>query len=105
MGRVLQLAHLCLQNRGTSLQRTGGTWISKPFKNWKKAIEKIKAHAKSEIHLQSCEAEMAAARALKEGSIVQQLQQIGDREKLKNKLAIKALIHCTYFLARRHIAH
>ena len=25
-----------------SLQRRGGTWISKPFKNWKKVIEKMK---------------------------------------------------------------
>ena len=61
----------------------------------------MKAHAKSEIHIQSCEAEMAAARALQEGSIVQQLQQIGDQEKLKNRLAIKALIRCTHFVARR----
>ena len=65
----------------------------------------MKAHAKSEIHLQSCEAEMAAARALKEGSIVQQLQQIGNQEKLKNRLAIKAFIRCTHYLARPHIAH
>jgi len=65
----------------------------------------MKAHAKSEIHIQSCEAEMAAARALQEGSIVQQLQQIGDQEKLKNRLACKALIRCTHFLTRRHIAH
>ena len=75
------------------------------LKNWKKAIEKMKAHAKSDIHIQSCEAEMAAARALQEGSIIQQLQQIGDQEKLKNRMAIKALIRCTHFLARRHIPH
>ena len=93
------------RKRGISLKRTGGTWISKPFKNWKKAIEKMKAHAKSDIHIQSCEAEMAAARALQEGSIIQQLQQIGDQEKLKNRMAIKALIRCTHFLARRHIPY
>ena len=27
------------RKRGISLQRMGGTWISKPFNNWKKAIE------------------------------------------------------------------
>ena len=75
------------------------------LKNWKKAIEKMKAHAKSDIHIQLCEAEMAAARALQEGSIIQQLQQIGDQEKLKNMMAIKALIRCTHFLAHRHIPH
>ena len=32
---------------------------------------------KRQIHTQSCEAEVAAARALQEGLIVQQLQQIG----------------------------
>ena len=31
-----------------------------PFKNWKKAIKKMKTHAKSDIHIQSCEAEVAA---------------------------------------------
>ena len=65
----------------------------------------MKTHAKSDIHIQSCEAEVAAARALQEGSIVQQLQQIGDQENLKNRMAIKVLIHYTHFLARRHIPH
>ena len=37
------------RKRGISLQRTGGTWISRPFKNWKKAIEKMKAHTKSDF--------------------------------------------------------
>ena len=54
----------------------------------------------------SCEAEVAAAIALQEGSIVQQLQQIGDQEKLKNRMAIKeALTRCTHFPARPHIPH
>ena len=30
---------------GKSLQRTGGTWVIKPFTNWKKALEKMKAHS------------------------------------------------------------
>ncbi len=93
------------RRRGISLQRTGGTWISKPFTNWKKAIEKMRIHAKSDVHLLSCEAEVAAARALQEGSVIQQLQQINDEEKSKNRMVIKALIHCTHFLARRHIPH
>ena len=32
-----------------SLQRTGGTWVTKPFTNWKKASEKMKAHSQSDI--------------------------------------------------------
>ena len=48
---------------------------------------------------------MAAARALQEGSIIQQLQWTGDQEKVKNRMAIKALISCTHFLACHHIPH
>ena len=47
----------------------------------------MKAHEKSDI--QSCEAMLAAARALQEGTIIQKLQQIGAQEKLKNKIATK----------------
>ena len=65
----------------------------------------MKTHAKSDIHTQSCEAEVAAARALQEGLIVQQLQQIGDQKKLKNRMAVEALIRCTHFLGHRHIPH
>ena len=73
--------------------------------NWKKAIEKMKAYTKSEVHILSCEAEKAAARALQEGSIIQQLQQIGEQEKMKNRMPIKAIIRCTHFLAHCHIPH
>ena len=50
-----------------------------------------------QIVIQLCEAEVAAARALQEGPIIQQLQQIGDQEKLKNKMAIKVLIAAPIF--------
>ena len=36
---------------------------------------------------------------------MQQLQQITDEEKMKNRVAAKALIRCPHFLARQHIAH
>ena len=91
------------RRRVISLQGTGGALTIKPFKNWKKAIKKMKTHAMSDIHIQLCEAEVAVARALKEGSIVQRLQRIGNQEKLKNRMAIIALIHCTQFLTRHHI--
>ena len=32
----------------TSLERTGGVWTTRPFTNWKKAVEKMKAHASSD---------------------------------------------------------
>ena len=72
----------------------------KTFQNWKKAMEKMKTHAKSTIHIQSCEAEVPAAG---KSTIVQQLLQIGDQEKLKNRMAIlKPLFMCTHFLTHHH---
>ena len=42
----------------------------KTFQEWKKAIEKMTAHEKSDIHIQPCEAELAAARVLQDGPII-----------------------------------
>ena len=75
-----------------SLQRTGGAWISKPFTNWKKVTLKMKSHSKSEVHLLSCQLDVEADRARKEGSIISQLQNVGEQKKLQNRIAIKALI-------------
>ena len=52
-------------------QKTGGAWITKPFKNWRRAVEKMRAHAKSDTHIRHSEAELLAAK--KEGSILEQL--------------------------------
>ena len=90
---------------GRSLEKTGGTWVTKPFNNWKKALEKMRAHSQSGEHIQSCSAQIAAVRAMQAGSIIQQLQQVGEIERLKNRAAIKSLIRCTHFLARHYIAH
>ena len=61
----------------------------------------MKPHVKSEVHILSCKVEKAAARAVQDG----QLQQIGKQENMKNRMAIKAFIQCTDFLAHRHIPH
>ena len=84
---------------------SGGTWISKPFCNWKKATEKMRTHAQSVVHQQSCEAELAAARSMQEGSIIQQLQQVEEQQRIKNRAAIKALFRCAHFLVCHHIPH
>ena len=42
----------------------------------------MRAHARSDIHIQSCEAEMMAARR---GTIVQQLQHVSEEEKVKKQ--------------------
>ena len=88
------------------LKKTGGAWITKPFKNWKKAVEKMRAHPKSDSHIKHTEAELLAARARKEeSSIIQQPQIIGEQERIKNRSGIRALLLCTHFLAQQHIPH
>ena len=67
--------------------------------------DKDKAYSQSDIHVQASEAFMLAERVGREGTIVQQLQQITDGEKIKNRAAVKALIRCPHFLACQHIAH
>lgn len=90
---------------GKSLERTGGVWVAKPFTNWKKAVEKMKAHEQSVGHGMAKESALAAEGAVLEGSVVQKLQNVEKQDKLKNRAAIKSLIRCTHFLARQHIPH
>ena len=82
-----------------------GAWITKPFTSWKKATQKLKSYSKSEVHLLSCQLDVEADRARKEGSIISQLQNVGEQQRLQNRKAIKALIRCTHFLAHQHMAH
>ena len=75
------------------------------FKKWKKAVEKMRAHS-NDSHIKHCEAELLVASATKEGSsIIQQLQIIGEQERIKNRSGIKALLLCTHFLAWQNIPH
>ena len=90
---------------GKSNPKTGRIWITKPFSNWKKATAKMKEHVESEGHILACQTEIAAASALRQGSVLRQMHQLEESEKLKNRLAIKSLAQCTHFLARNHIAH
>ena len=85
--------------------KLGGTWITKPFSNWNKAIAKMKEHAESEGHILACQTETAGASALREGSVLQQMHQLEGSERLKNRLVTKSLLRCTHFLARKRIAH
>lgn len=96
---------ICRKREQHSVQKTGGAWITKPFKNWKKAVEKMRAHAQSDAHIRHTEAELLAARAREEGSVLEQLRCIGEEEKMKNRKGIKALLRCAHFLARNHIPH
>ena len=65
----------------------------------------MKSHSTSEVHLLSCQLDVKADRARKEGSIISQLQNVGEQQRLQNRKSIKALIRCTHYLAHQHIAH
>ena len=82
-------------------EKTHGAWTTKPFTNWKNAVDRMKAHAKSDVHIQASEAVLAT----QAGTIVQQLQKVETNERMRNRAAIKSLIRCTHFLTRQHIAH
>ena len=90
VARELHLAHLWWRTLFQGLQEEGlfkeqeEHGFQSLSKTGRRQSRRWKSHAKSEIHIQPWEAEMSAARALQEGSIVQKLQQIGVPEKLKN---------------------
>ena len=88
-----------LKKGGRFLQKTGGAWITKPFTNWKKATQKMKSNPKSEMLILSYQLEVEADRTRKEGSIITQLQNVGEQHILQNGKADKALIQSTRLLA------
>ena len=49
----------------------------------KKETQKIKSHTKSEVHHISCQLDVEADRARKEGSIMRQLQNVGELQRLQ----------------------
>ena len=90
---------------GKSLERTGGVWITKPFTNWKKATERMKTHANSDVHSRAIQTALAYQTSLHEGSVIQQLQCLSEQERIRNRAAVKSFIRCAHFLARQHIPH
>ena len=79
---------LC-KTSGQSLERTGGVWTTKPFTNWKKAVEKVKAHTKSDAHIAASQAALAHQASLHAGSVIQQLQNVAEQERMMNRAAVK----------------
>ena len=79
--------------------------VTKLFKNWKKAVQKLKAHARSESHSCATATLLAAKRAAKDGTVVQQLQNVEAQKRVQNRAALKCLILLTHFLTKEHVAH
>ena len=103
MKTMVVFCRVCKQTAAESaIQHTGGVWVTKPFHNWKKAFERMKAHERSSLHTQASQALLVIS---KQGSVVQQLQRVGMQEREKNRAAMKSLVRCTHFLTWHHIAH
>ncbi len=96
---------ICKKFSSLPSQKSGGVWVTKPFSNWKKGVEKMKAHEKSSSHCLAKESALAAEGTLTTGSVFQQLQRASKEERLKNRAAVKSLMRCTHFLVRNHMAH
>ena len=95
---------LC-KTSGQSLEQTGGVWTTKPFTNRKKAVEKIKAHTKSDAHIAASQATLAHQASLHARSVIQQLQNVAEQERMMNRAAVTSFFHCAHFLARQHIPY
>ena len=92
---------LC-RSYGRGLERTGGVWTSKPITNWKKAVQKMRAHAKSDSNTTATQAALVCKTS---GSIAQKLQNVAEDERKLNRAAVKSFVRCAHFLARQHIPH
>ena len=65
----------------------------------------MKALAKTDSHSQATLVLLSAKRAAKDGTVVQQLQNIEARKRAQNRDVVICLILLTHFLAKEHVAH
>ena len=73
--------------------------------HWKKAVEKMKAHTKSDAHIAASQAALAHQASLHTGSVIQQLHNVAEQERMMNRAAVKSFFCCAHFLAQQHIPH
>ena len=65
----------------------------------------MKAHSRSDSHSHATQAMLAAKRAVVDGTVVQQLQNVEAHKRSQNRAAMKCLILLTHFLTKEHVAH
>ena len=91
------------------LKHAQGAWISFPVSNWKKALDKMKAHEASAWHKMVKAKVEAEKQSQAEGSVILQLKQGKERcdeqTKQQNRILIKKLLRIMYFLCKQKIAH
>ena len=61
--RVLSACKYCKKWAKASC-KTGGTWVTKAFSKWTKAVAKMKEYAESEGRIHACQVETSSATAL-----------------------------------------
>ena len=64
----------------------------------------MRAHSQSDVHIQACAADLAVATTLRDGTIIEQIQNVSVQQRVKNRTVIKAL-RCTHILTLHHIPH
>ena len=65
----------------------------------------MRAHSQSDVHIQACAADLAVATTLRDGTIIEQIQNVSEQQRVKNWTDIKALLRCTHFRTLHHIPH
>ena len=91
------------------LKHTQGTWISFPVSNWKKALDKMKAHEAPAWHKMAKAKVEVEKQSQAEGNVILQLKQgkerCNEQTKQQNRILIKKLLRIMYFLCKQKIAH
>ena len=65
----------------------------------------MRTHEQGKMHVTASKVALESEMSLRQGSVAQQLRQIGDEERIRNRKCIESLIRCTHFLVRHHIPH
>ena len=79
--------------------KTGGIWTTKPFSNWKKAIEKLRAHAKSNAHIRSLKKLQCVRLVNRWDQLFNSFKQY-QKERKANRIAVKSYFRCAHFLTK-----
>ena len=91
------------------LKHTPGAWISFPVSNWKKTLDKMKAHEASAWHKMAKAKVEAEKQSQAEGSVIlrfkQRKERCAEQTKQQNRILIKKLLRIMYFLCKQKIAH
>ena len=96
---------VCKKWAKESKHRSRGVWTTEPFSNWRKATDKMRTHERGIMHKTANRVAMESEMSERQGSVGQQLRQIANEGRTRNRKCIQSLIRCTHFLVCHHIPH